>query len=87
MFSWLASYFSKPIIFEVEKPYDEVSRRRIKFFERLNVCLYDVDYVQPSYHGGSDKIEMFIASFSHAMNLKTINGYVDRIKKEVYNLK
>ena len=38
-----------PIVLEVEPPTDVLTLRRIGFYERCGLALYDYDYIQPSY--------------------------------------
>lgn len=38
-----------PIVLEVEPPTDVLTRRRIGFYERCGLALYDYDYIQPAY--------------------------------------
>lgn len=40
---------SMPIVLEVEPPTDVLTLRRIGFYERCGLALYDYDYIQPSY--------------------------------------
>lgn len=40
---------SKPIILEAEPPTDELTCRRIRFYERCGLALYDFPYTQPAY--------------------------------------
>lgn len=45
----LISVSKKPILLEVEHPEDEISRRRIGFYERMGFVLNDYPYRHPSY--------------------------------------
>ncbi|MFI3287033.1 MAG: GNAT family N-acetyltransferase [Rikenellaceae bacterium] len=47
--SELISSTTKPLILEVEHPTDELSRRRITFYERMGFALNPHPYCQPSY--------------------------------------
>ncbi len=47
--SELISVSRKPILLEVEHPEDEISRRRIKFYERMGFVLNNHPYRHPSY--------------------------------------
>lgn len=40
---------SAPIVLEVEPPVDDTARRRIQFYQRCGLTLYDYPYMQPSY--------------------------------------
>ncbi|MDL2265293.1 GNAT family N-acetyltransferase [Parabacteroides sp. OttesenSCG-928-G07] len=51
-----------PIILEVELPEDEMSRRRIGFYERFGFKLNSDVYYQPPYRKGEEKLEMRLMS-------------------------
>lgn len=47
---YLASYVHGMILLEVEPPENEMSRRRIGFYERCGFILHPYEYLQPPYH-------------------------------------
>ena len=49
---------SKPIILEAEPPTDALSIRRIGFYERCGLTLYDFPYIQPAYTPESNPVEL-----------------------------
>ena len=85
-FKQFLSEIELPIVFEVEKPYDEISKRRINFYKRLGIVFNDFDYFQPSYHGGDDKVPMFFVSYPNPISKVQYLRYIDIIKKAVYRL-
>lgn len=42
----------RPIVLEVEEPTNELTRRRIAFYQRNGFVLWEVDYLQPPYKPG-----------------------------------
>ena len=48
----------KPIILEAEPPTDDITCRRIRFYERLGLTLYDFPYIQPAYTPESNPVEL-----------------------------
>ena len=56
------SYFikgqEKPIVLEAEPPTDDITRRRIRFYERQGLTLYDFPYQQPAYTEDSHPVEL-----------------------------
>ena len=59
-----AAQKGKPLILEVEMPEDELSRRRIGFYERLGGKLRtDFEYVQPPYRKDSSPLPMRIMTW------------------------
>lgn len=57
------SLCNTPLVLEVEIPADEMSRRRIGFYERLGYVLDNHIYYQPPYRQGEDSLEMRLMSF------------------------
>jgi ribosomal protein S18 acetylase RimI-like enzyme len=48
----------KPLVLEAEPPTDALSIRRIKFYERIGLTLYDFPYMQPAYTEDSHPVEL-----------------------------
>lgn len=76
---------SKPIILEVEPPIDELSKRRIRFYERYGLVLYTFPYVQPAYTRESKPVELRLMG---TLDTNTIPlNLVSRIlHREVYGI-
>ena len=47
-----------PIVLEAEPPTDKLSTRRIRFYERCGLTLYDFPYIQPAYTPESNPVEL-----------------------------
>ena len=47
-----------PIVLEAEPPTDELSTRRVGFYKRLGLTLYDFPYIQPAYTPESNPVEL-----------------------------
>lgn len=76
---------NKNIILEVEIPTDEISTKRIKFYERLGFVLNDYDYTQPSYHGGGDELPMKIMTLKDKLSKADYERIIRKIKSSVYD--
>ena len=48
----------KPLILEAEPPTDETTRRRIRFYERHGLTLFDFPYMQPAYTAESHPVPL-----------------------------
>ena len=48
----------KPLVLEAEPPTDAFSIRRIRFYERIGLTLYDFPYMQPAYTEDSHPVEL-----------------------------
>lgn len=49
-----------PIILEVERPEDEMSKRRIGFYQRCGFSLCTQDYIQPAYRKGGEELPLYL---------------------------
>lgn len=58
-----------PVVLEVEMPTEEMSKRRIGFYERLGYVLDDHVYFQPPYRQGEPLLEMRLMTYG-AIDLK-----------------
>ena len=47
-----------PILLEVELPLDEMAKRRIQFYERLDFKFHNYPYQQPPYSDGQEWVEL-----------------------------
>ncbi len=76
----------KPVVLEVELPEDELSRRRVVFYERHGFRLCEKKYVQPPYRAGGNELEMKIM-WSNAGDIEEVfNDIVARIYGNVYGV-
>gem|GEM_PF-810195 len=80
----------KFVVLEVEKPInassDELSARRIRFYERLGFILLNIDYQQPPYRAGYEFIPMYLMSFGAIPPESTLQMIKSLIYKHVYRL-
>lgn len=77
---------SKPIILEVEKPTDELSKRRIEFYSRHGFSLRPEQYSQPPYRQHDDPVEMKIMVHTLKPASFTFDATISTLKKEVYGV-
>jgi ribosomal protein S18 acetylase RimI-like enzyme len=73
------------IILEVELPTDEISRRRIRFYQRNGFSIQPYKYFQPAYRKGEKELKMHI--MSNAKNTIKEHEYqeiIQVIRKKVY---
>lgn len=52
-----------PVVGEVERPADDLTTRRVKFYERMGLRLYDRPYLHPAFHKNGQKIEVCMVSY------------------------
>ena len=69
-----------PFVLEVEPPCDEMSRRRIGFYQRQGFVIDDTPYMQPPYRKEDDWFELKLMS-THPEYLKE---HFEEIKAAIY---
>lgn len=72
--------WNKPVVLEVELPTEEISKRRIGFYERLGFVLDNKNYQQPPYHPGDQWLDMLLMSYGNI----DMNTEFERIKLCLY---
>ncbi len=74
------------VVLEVELPEDEISKRRIGFYERVGFKLNDFDYIQPSYGEGKSPVPMLIMTYPKKITEKEFLDIREKVHKKVYSL-
>lgn len=77
----LLEMINRPLVLEVELPEDEMSRRRIGFYERQGFTLWkEVTYIQPPYRPGGNTLPM------HLMVTEGLNpdAHLEKVKERIY---
>lgn len=76
---------NKLIVLEVELPRDELSKRRIRFYERNAYSIQPFTYFQPPYRKGEERIKMHImANTQKPINKVKYEEIITIIEKKVY---
>lgn len=75
------------VILEVEDPIDDLTQRRVRFYEALGFSLYDADYKQPPYREGDSWYNMKLMSYGDMVMAKEYEYVRDCIYANVYNVK
>ena len=68
MLGEMISTFGKPAVLEVEPPEDDITRRRIAFYERNGFALNHYEYVQLAYGEDSEPVPLKIMSCPDALD-------------------
>ena len=76
----------KPIVLETEEPNNEISIRRIGFYQRQGFILHDQPYLQPPYRKGDEWFPLKLMSYGNINMDRMFNLIKERIYKEVYNI-
>ncbi len=76
----------RPVVLEVEPPEDDLTRRRISFYERNGLAISDMSYLQPPYREGDDHLPLRLMT-SSAAYLKANGAHVvSTIHRRVYGV-
>lgn len=73
----------KPVVLEVEHPKDELSTRRVHFYERRGFKVQPEDYVQPSY-GEVPGLPMLILRYDKEESKMPTSEIIKEMRREVY---
>lgn len=73
-------FTDQPIILEVERPEDEMSKRRIGFYQRCGFSLCTQDYIQPAYRKGGKEIPLYLMY----IGTPEIDTCYPQIRDEIY---
>ena len=76
----------KPIIIEVERPDDELAKRRINFYLRAGFKLDHHDYLQPPYRLTDKAYPMYIMSHGDIDIEQSYEKIKSTLYKEVYGM-
>lgn len=75
-----------PVVLEVEIPADEISKRRIGFYERLGYQLDDHIYFQPPYRSGESLLEMRLMTYGEIDLKQSFEEVKSHIHRHVYGV-
>ncbi|MEG1544611.1 MAG: GNAT family N-acetyltransferase [Tannerellaceae bacterium] len=75
-----------PIVLEVEMPTEELSKRRIGFYQRLGFVLDDHSYQQPPYRPGEPWLEMRLMTYGEIDLDKDIEQVKTTLHQYVYGI-
>lgn len=84
--TFFEEHLSKPVVLEVEVPTDEMSRRRIGFYERCGLHLWECDYRQPPYRNSDGWLPMYLMASSGLSKEKDYQHIQNSIHQEVYRM-
>lgn len=77
---------SRQIVLEVELPEDEISLKRIKFYERIGFSICHESYIQPPYDKDKDKaaLPMLIMARQDIHSIHEFRNIRKTLHQEVY---
>lgn len=75
-----------PLVLEAEVPADDLSRRRVAFYERQGFRTWDKDYVQPPYRPGGESLPLYLMVANEHYGLPPVDAVRRAIYREVYGV-
>lgn len=83
---WLLTRTSRKLVLEVERPADEPSQRRIRFYKDLHgFTLHDTfDYHQPPYQKEGQAVPLYLMSSAPIADAAELAQITSHIKQQVY---
>ena len=74
----------RPMVLEVEVPEDDLTRRRVNFYERHGLVYNDYPYLQPPLRKGNDLLPLRFMTYPAAIDGKTYERYQKQLYRIVY---
>lgn len=74
----------RPMVLEVEVPEDDMTRRRVGFYERHGLVYNDYPYLQPPLRKGNELLPLRFMTKPGAVDEKTYKRYKKQIYRIVY---
>lgn len=70
------------LFLEVEEPHDEISKRRIQFYEKWKFVLNPYHYLQPTFRGQDQPVSLTMMTYPHIMSEEQYK----KVKKEIFEV-
>ena len=84
MLQELVKQYQKPICLEVDLPEDELTRRRIGFYERNGFVFNEYPYIQPPISKGKSPVPLRIMTYGEAITRETFEAMKNVLYRSVY---
>lgn len=75
---------ARPILLEVEMPEDEISMRRIKFYERAGFILHPDIYNPPSFHPNDPPPDLHLMSYPDPISEADVLRFMEEHHPDIY---
>ncbi len=75
---------SKTIVLEVEKPYDDMSTRRVGFYQRSGFVWNEFAYKLPPLRDVETDVDLHVMSYKNQLNQEDFNEIKEVLFKDVY---
>lgn len=81
--SWMDNA-QTPVVLEIDPVVDEVSQRRLHFYQRLGFVENDVEHQQPHFQGGSEMVPLRVLSFPALMSGEQVEAFMRALHNDVW---
>ncbi|WMI80454.1 GNAT family N-acetyltransferase [Anaerotignum sp. MB30-C6] len=81
----IIDWAGRPIVLEVEVPEDELTKRRVGFYERHGFFYNDYPYLQPPMREGQDMLPLRLMTIPQKISEDVYKRYKSLIHKIVYD--
>lgn len=79
-------FVTTPIVLEAEEPTDDITRRRIGFYERQGFVMQEVPYLQPPYRPSDEWFPLKLMTYGLVEIANEYTLMRDTIYREVYHV-
>ena len=84
LFEYYIKNSDKITMLEVELPEDEISKRRIEYYKRMNMKLNEHDYFQPPLQEGKPLLPLRVMSYKREIKSDEFEDFKEKVYKKVY---
>lgn len=77
--------YQENFVLEVEKPFTEIAKKRIAFYERAGFRVNRNEYFQPAYSPDKNKVMLLLMSYPHTLDTSQFDEVKRQIHSVVYN--
>lgn len=77
-------YHDRFLFMEVEEPFDEISKRRIHFYEKNDYILNPFHYIQPPFRKDDPQVKLTFMTYPEIMNEEQYQDIKDELFRVVY---
>ena len=85
LLQYVLKLYNCPAVLEVEPPVDEITKKRVAFYERNGFVFNDFVYYLPPLRPGSDYMRLYIMSHKEPMTKESFEPFRKKIYDIVYN--
>lgn len=82
-----ALYPKQQIVLEVEKPIQEIEKRRVEFYQRNDFILSSFDYIQPPFRANVEEIHLVLMTYPKAIHQDEFIHIKNQLFNKVYLVK